>query len=77
MEQRKDSRISQSMRKNPKNIKNETEKSSRIRRRYIKRMPGSGGQKNGAEKRFQDQDALYISSRIRAHSVQFENKTSI
>ena len=55
MEQRKDSRISQSMRKKEQNIKNETEKSSRIRRRCVKRMPGSGGQKNGAEKRFQDQ----------------------
>ena len=30
-------------------------KDSRIRRRCVKRMPGSGGQKNGAEKRFQDQ----------------------
>jgi hypothetical protein len=30
-------------------------KDFRIRQRCIKRMPGSGGQKNGAEKRFQDQ----------------------
>jgi hypothetical protein len=30
-------------------------KDSRIRRRCVKRMPGSGGQKNGAEKIFKDQ----------------------
>ena len=29
-------------------------KDSRIRRRCVKRTQGSGGQKNGAEKRFQD-----------------------
>jgi hypothetical protein len=104
MEQIKDSRISQSMRKKEQNKKNETEKrlpcgsllgsvgvvlgmlvqppggrcgcvgaaclggtsrspaplEERIRRlmrkrKHVKRTPGSGGQKNKAEKRFQDQ----------------------
>jgi hypothetical protein len=50
MEQRKVSRIRPSMHK-----KNKKEKDSRIRWRCVKRTQGSGGNKNGAEKRFQDQ----------------------
>ena len=42
MEQRKDSRISQSMRKKEQNIKNETEKSSRIRRSASKGCQDQG-----------------------------------
>ena len=85
MEQRKHSRIRRLLRKEGLQDQGDKRmgqrKDSRIRPLMHKNtLPPKGRQKNPKNTKNHvaaSQDALYISSRIWAHSVQFENKTSL